>query len=98
MEMERIALSQRERDRLRVLHEVNQKHLTQKAGPQPLREQLRVDLLRTQFGRALNELGIEWIAAHSPQEVAVAASTAGPDDRGPTAQLGGNRRGRGKAA
>jgi hypothetical protein len=62
------------------------------------REQLRVDLLRTQFGRALNELGIEWIAAHSPQEVAVAASTAGPDDRGPTAQLGGNRRGRGKAA
>jgi len=29
MEMERIALSQRERDRLRVLHEVNQKHLTQ---------------------------------------------------------------------
>src|SRR5437762_13447152 len=23
--------------------------------------------LRTQFGRALNELGIEWIAAHSPQ-------------------------------
>jgi len=29
MEMERIALSQRERDRLGVLHEVNQKHLTQ---------------------------------------------------------------------
>jgi len=29
METERIALSQRERDRLRVLHEVKQKHLTQ---------------------------------------------------------------------
>src|SRR5207248_10799769 len=38
-----------------------------KAGPQPLHEQLRGDPLRTQFGRALNELGIEWIAAHSPQ-------------------------------
>jgi hypothetical protein len=39
----------------------------QKAGPQPLPEQLRGDPLRTQFGRALHELGIEWIAAHSPQ-------------------------------
>jgi len=39
----------------------------QKAGPQPLPEQLRGDPLQTQFGRALNELGIEWIAAHSPQ-------------------------------
>src|SRR5450755_460964 len=39
----------------------------QKAGPQPLLEQLRGDPLRTQFGRALHELGIEWIAAHSPQ-------------------------------
>src|SRR5208337_3416162 len=29
METERIALSQRERDRLRVLHEVQQRHLTQ---------------------------------------------------------------------
>src|ERR1700738_3872938 len=37
------------------------------AGPQPLPEQLRGDALRTQFGRALHELGIEWIAAHSPQ-------------------------------
>ena len=37
------------------------------AGPQPLPEQLRGDPLRTQFGRALNDLGIEWIAAHSPQ-------------------------------
>src|ERR1700739_670824 len=38
-----------------------------KAGPQPLAEQLRGEPLRTQFGRALHELGIEWIAAHSPQ-------------------------------
>ncbi len=38
-----------------------------KAGPPPLAEQLRGDALRTQFGRALHELGIEWIAAHSPQ-------------------------------
>ena len=29
METERIALSQRERDRLRVLHEIRQKHITQ---------------------------------------------------------------------
>ena len=29
MEPERIALSQRERDRLKVLHEVEQKHVTQ---------------------------------------------------------------------
>jgi len=29
METERIALSQRERERLRVLHEVQQRHLTQ---------------------------------------------------------------------
>jgi hypothetical protein len=33
METERIALSQRERDRLKVLHEIQQKHLTQVAGP-----------------------------------------------------------------
>jgi transposase len=39
----------------------------QKAGPQPVPEQLRGEPLRTQFGRALHELGIEWIAAHSPQ-------------------------------
>ena len=32
METERITLSQRERDRLRVLHEVQQRHLTQVAA------------------------------------------------------------------
>jgi hypothetical protein len=30
-------------------------------------EQLRGAKVRSQFGRALEELGIEWIAAHSPQ-------------------------------
>jgi hypothetical protein len=37
METERIALSQRERDRLKVLHEIQQKHLTQIAGAQRLK-------------------------------------------------------------
>jgi hypothetical protein len=37
METERITLSQRERDRLKVLHEVQQKHLTQIAAAERLR-------------------------------------------------------------
>jgi hypothetical protein len=37
MEAERIALSQRERDRLKVLHEVKQKHLTQVEAARRLR-------------------------------------------------------------
>ena len=37
METERIALSQRERDRLKVLHEVKQKHLTQVEAAQQLK-------------------------------------------------------------
>ena len=32
-----------------------------------LGEQLRGEKARSHFGRALGELGIEWIAAHSPQ-------------------------------
>ena len=39
----------------------------QPAGPPAREEQLRGEPARTQFGRALAELGIEWIAAHSPQ-------------------------------
>jgi hypothetical protein len=35
--------------------------------PAGLEEQLKGQGARTQFGRALEELGIEWIAAHSPQ-------------------------------
>src|SRR5208337_401499 len=50
-----------------VAHYTDKNSIFQKAGPQPLPEQLRGDRQRTQFGRALNELGIEWIAAHSPQ-------------------------------
>jgi hypothetical protein len=49
METERIALSQRERDRLKVLHEVQQKHLTQVAAAARLRvtdRQVRRMLLR----------------------------------------------------
>ena len=35
--------------------------------PVPWQEQLHYTPPRTQFGRALAELDIEWIAAHSPQ-------------------------------
>ncbi len=37
------------------------------AGPAAIGEQLRGAAARSQFGRALSELGIRWIAAHSPQ-------------------------------
>src|SRR6266850_1403166 len=50
-----------------LAHYTDKNSIFQQAGPQPLPEQLRGDPLRTQFGRALNELGIAWIAAHSPQ-------------------------------
>src|SRR5437588_8924597 len=50
-----------------LAHYTDKNSIFRKAGPQPLPEQLRGDPLRTQFGRALNELGTEWIAAHSPQ-------------------------------
>src|ERR1700746_504175 len=50
-----------------LAHYTDKASIFRKAGPQPLPEQLRGDPLRTQFGRALHELGIEWIAAHSPQ-------------------------------
>jgi transposase len=49
METERMALSQRERDRLKVLHEIQQKHLTQVAGAARLKlsdRQVRRMLLR----------------------------------------------------
>jgi transposase len=50
-----------------LAHYTDKASIFRKAGPQPLPEQLRGAPLRTQFGRALHELGIEWIAAHSPQ-------------------------------
>ena len=37
------------------------------ASPAAIREQLRGEAARSQFGRALHELGIAWIPAHSPQ-------------------------------
>jgi hypothetical protein len=49
METQRIALSQRERDRLKVLHEVRQKQLTQLAAGERLKVsdcQVRRMLLR----------------------------------------------------
>jgi predicted DNA-binding protein (UPF0251 family) len=49
METERIALSQRERDRLKVLHDVQQKQLTQVAAAERLKvtdRQVRRMLLR----------------------------------------------------
>lgn len=39
-----------------------------RSGAAALQEQLRGEEALSQFGRALKELGIEWIAAHSPQE------------------------------
>src|SRR5271156_4934834 len=50
-----------------LAHYTDKASIFRTAGPQPLPEQLRGAPLRTQFGRALSELGIEWIAAHSPQ-------------------------------
>jgi transposase len=50
-----------------LAHYTDKASIFRKAGPQPFAEQLRGDAQRTQFGRALHELGIEWIAAHSPQ-------------------------------
>jgi|307.fasta_scaffold50620_1 transposase len=38
-----------------------------RSGVAALQEQLRGEEALSQFGRALRELGIEWIAAHSPQ-------------------------------
>ena len=65
METERIALSQRERDRLKVLHEVQQKHLTQLAGAARLKlsdRQVRRMLLRLrQRGGAPTYLLLELI-------------------------------------
>src|SRR5450759_4652562 len=83
METERIALSQRERDWLNVLHEVKQKHMTQVEAAQRLKvtdRHVRRMLIRLgergecsapqdvrSVATSLPELGIAWIAAHSPQ-------------------------------
>jgi hypothetical protein len=54
METERIGLSQSERDRLKVLHEVKQKHLTQVEAARRLKlsdRQVRLLLVRIAEGR-----------------------------------------------
>jgi hypothetical protein len=63
MEPERIALSQRERDRLKVLHEVQQKHLTQVEAA----ARLNVTDRQVAFASAeINELGCALPASDSP--------------------------------
>src|SRR5437867_9888282 len=50
-----------------LAHYTDKNSIFRMAGPAALREQLRGEGARSQFGRALHELGIAWIAAHSPQ-------------------------------
>jgi transposase len=50
-----------------LAHYTDKNSIFRMAGPAALPDQLRGEKARSQFGRALRELGIEWIAAHSPQ-------------------------------
>lgn len=50
-----------------VAHYTDKNSIFRNAGPAALGEQLRGEQARSQFGRALQELGIAWIAAQSPQ-------------------------------
>ena len=50
-----------------VAHYTDRNSIFRTTRPAQWAEQLRGDPARTQFGRALNELGIAWIAAQSPQ-------------------------------
>src|SRR6202163_567889 len=50
-----------------LAHYTDKNSIFRAAGPATLPEQLRGERARSQFGRALQELGIEWIAAQSPQ-------------------------------
>src|SRR6202163_2422068 len=50
-----------------VTHYTDKNSIFRSSAPAPLGEQLRGQKARSHFGRALRELGIEWIAAHSPQ-------------------------------
>jgi len=50
-----------------VAHYTDRNSIFRTTRPSVLTEQLQGEAARSQFGRALNELGIEWIAAHSPQ-------------------------------
>src|SRR5882724_1921732 len=50
-----------------LAHYTDKNSIFRTNAPAPLGEQLRGEKARSHFGRALKELGIEWIAAHSPQ-------------------------------
>jgi transposase len=50
-----------------VAHYTDKNSIFRRSDAMLLREQLRGEKVRSHFGRALHELGIEWIAAHSPQ-------------------------------
>jgi hypothetical protein len=50
-----------------VAHYTDKNSIFRRSAAMLLREQLRGEKARSHFGRALHELGIEWIAAHSPQ-------------------------------
>lgn len=50
-----------------VAHYTDKNSIFRTSAPAPLGAQLRGEKARSHFGRALRELGIEWIAAHSPQ-------------------------------
>src|ERR1700676_4402742 len=50
-----------------LAHYTDKNSIFRTSAPAPLGEQLRGQKARSHFGRALRELGIEWIAAHSPQ-------------------------------
>jgi hypothetical protein len=50
-----------------VAHYTDKNSIFRRSDAMRLREQLRGEKARSHFGRALQELGIEWIAAHSPQ-------------------------------
>ena len=50
-----------------LAHYTDKNSIFRTSAAAPLGEQLRGEKARSHFGRALRELGIEWIAAHSPQ-------------------------------
>src|SRR5450759_165031 len=50
-----------------VAHYTDKNSIFRTSAAAPLGEQLRGEKARSHFGRALRELGIEWIPAHSPQ-------------------------------
>ena len=50
-----------------LAHYTDKNSIFRSHGPAAISEQLRGERARSQFGRALQELGIDWIAAQSPQ-------------------------------